>query len=343
MLQDANAINLAVGQPDFKPPASLLKTLEKNIGKYTGYTSPHGLEELRSLIKKKLKLENKIKVENIVVTVGAAEAIFDSMLAHLNHTSEVILFSPYYYRYAEIPRFLGVKIKTISLKNGRPNLSELERKITKRTRMVLLNSPSNPTGIVFSENEIKHLIEIIDEHNLILLSDEVYEKYVYDNKKHISPGIYSDRVVVINSFSKTFGYPDLRLGYLAGSTELVAPILEVHVSNTTCSPYASQKAAAEALRGGYDFFDISSFDKRRRLIMERLDEVGIEYIYPEGAFYVYVFVNRNSMDLSNHLLREKLLVMPSQQFGDKDNAIRISYAADIESLEKGLKILTKNL
>jgi len=343
MLQDDNIINLAVGQPDFKPPASVLKAMKENIEKYTGYTPFQGLEELRNSIRNKLRSENKIKGEKVVVTAGAAEAIFDSMLAHLDRGSKVILFFPYYGRYAEVPHLLGVKIHTVSLKNGRPDLFEMERKITKRTRMVVVNSPSNPAGIVYSKGEIKQLVEIIDKHNLILLSDEVYEKYVYDGKKHISPGRYSDRVITINSFSKTYGFPGLRLGYVAGDSELVDPILKIHRSNTTCSPYASQMAAIEALKLDHDFFDLSSFDRKRRSVMQTLDDFGINYVYPEGAFYFYIYVDKDPVKLSNELLSKKLLVMPGSLFGDTKKAIRISYAVNVKTLERGLEILIKHI
>ena len=155
--------------------------------------------------------------------------------------------------------------------------------------------------------------------------------------------LHGPHVVTINSFSKTYRFPGLRLGYLAGVAEIVYPILDVHMSNTTCSPYASQKAAAVALRRGYEFFDITSFDKRRKLVIKKLDEIGIEYIYPEGAFYVYIYTGKHSLELANELLHKKLLVIPSQLFDDGDNAIRISYATDKKALVKGLELLIKNL
>lgn len=344
MLQKPEVINLAVGQPDFKPPSYILNVIKENIEEYTGYTDIKGLPELRDLIKRKLRKENKVNAEEVIVTNGAVEALFDSMLAYLDRNSEVILFSPHYGKYLTAPRLIGARVKTVSLEDKRPNIEKLESKITRKTKLVVVNSPCNPTGTVHSREEIKQLVEIVERHNLILLSDEIYEKYVYDDgRKHVSLGKYSDRVITVNSFSKTYGFPGLRLGYLAGTAELVAPILDVHMSNTTCSPYASQKAAAVALRGGYNFFDIASFDKRRKLVMKKLDEIGIEYIYPEGAFYVYIYINRNSLELADELLHKKLLVMPSQLFGDGNDAIRISYATDKETLENGLELLIKNL
>lgn len=334
-------INLAVGQPDFKPPDIMVRTLKDNIENNVGYTHSQGLSELRISIKDKLKTENNVKAEKVVVTQGAVEAIFDSMLAHLRSDSNVILFSPYYGKYETVPNLIGSRIKKIPLENNRPDIRNLESKITKKTKMIILNSPSNPTGLVYTKDEIQRITEIVDDHNLILLSDEVYETYVYEKKEHISPGMYSDRVITVMSFSKTYGFPGLRLGFLAGAAELVDPVLDVHLSNTTCSSFASQKAAVAALK--QDSFDLGPFKKRRKYMMQVLDDFGVEYIYPEGAFYFYVSVKDDAMKLANKLVEKKLLIMPSCIFGDTNNAIRISYAKDLKTLEKGLDILMRNI
>jgi len=342
--QNVDSINLAIGQPNFKPPECVLNELKKNIGSYTKYTDVEGLPELRALIQKKLIIENKIKAEKIIVTNGAVEAIFDTMLTYLNRDSEIILFSPYYGKYKTVPKLFGSKIKKISLNNNnRPDFETLKQSITKKTRMIIVNSPCNPTGVVFSRDEVKRLIEIVEKHDLILLSDEVYEKYVYDRKEHVSPGQYSDNVITINSFSKTYSLPGLRLGYLAGTSNLVDPILDIHMSNTTCSSYASQMAAIRALKLKKNCFDLSSFDRRRKLSMNILNDNEIEYIYPEGAFYLYIYVHQDSVSLAQRLLNNKLLVMPSKLFGDVHNAVRISYATDKETLEKGLELLINNI
>lgn len=337
-LQKKNIINLGVGQPDFKPPKHILNAFRKSISEYTGYTPIDGLPELKKLIIKKLRRENNIKAEDVVVTSGAVEAVFDSILGHLKHDNEIILFLPYYGKYATIPNIIGADVKTVALKNNRPNIAELEKKITKKTKMIVLNSPGNPTGIVFSKDEIKQLTEIVDKNDLILLSDEVYEKFVYDGKKHISAGSFSDRVITINSFSKTYGFPGLRLGYLAGSAELVEPARFIHTSNTTCCPYSSQKAAISALKGKCPV-DLKLFDKRRKLIIKHLNNIGADYIYPEGAFYVYIYTKKDSKVLSNKLIDKGILTMPNHLFGDDKNAIRISYAVEFKKLEKALNIL----
>jgi aspartate aminotransferase len=339
-INDPNFINLAIGQPDFKPSKEMVNALKENIGINTGYTDIDGLPELRALIKKKLQYDNKIKTEKIIVTNGAIEAIFDSMLTHIKTDSEIILFSPYYIKYTTAPNIVKAKIKTISMKNKRPDLESLEHNINKKTKMIVVNSPCNPTGIVFTGDEIKHLIEIVEKYDLILLSDEVYEKFLYDAKKHISPGRYSNRVITINSFSKTYGFPGLRLGYLAGSLELINPIMNTHMSNTTCSPYMSQMAAIAAIKSNHNPFDLSTFDKRRKLVMKNFNEIGIDYIYPEGSFYIYFYVNKDSIRLAGEMMDNNLLLMPSKLFGDKNNAFRLSYAVDDMILKKGLEILT---
>lgn len=338
-IKNPNSINLAIGQPDFKPPQVMLNVLKENIDTNTGYTDIKGLPELRELIKKKLQKENKIKTEKVIITNGAIEAIFDSMLTHLKSDSEIILFSPYYGKYTTVPNILGTNIKTISMKNNRPDLEILEHNVSKKTKMIVLNSPCNPTGIVFTKDEIKHLVEIVDRHDLILLSDEVYEKYIYDGKKHISPGKYSDRVITINSFSKTYGFPGLRLGYLAGISKLIDPIINTHMSNTTCSSHMFQKAAIATMKSNKNSFDLSVFDTRRKQIMKLLDQNNISYIYPEGTFYMYIHINEDSVKLSNKILDKNLLVMPSKIFGDNKNALRISYAVNDGILKKGMEIL----
>jgi len=338
-IKDKNKINFAIGQPDFKPPKEMLKAIKDNIEINTGYIDPEGLPELRELIKNKLRKENKIKTEKIIVTNGAIEAIFDSMLSHLKKDSEVILFSPYYCKYSTAPKIIGAKIKKIQMKNKRPNISSLEKIINKKTRMIVLNNPCNPTGIVFSRDEINYLVELVEKNNLIMIADEVYEKYIYDRKKHISPGRFSDKIITINSFSKSFGFPGLRLGYLAGSSDLINPIINVHMSNTTCSPYMFQKAAIAALKYKKYPFDLSKYDKRRKKIIKILNENNIDYIYPEGAFYFYLYTKKDSIKLSKKLLDNNVLVMHNKIFGDNKNAIRISYAVNDDKLKLGLKVL----
>jgi len=343
MKENPNSIDLAIGQPNILPSSNLIKELKKHVDKYTNYTDAQGIPELREEIKKKLLNENKINAEKVIITHGAAEAIFDTILAHLSKNSEVVVFSPHYRKYITIPELVGAKVKTVPLnKRNRPDLEKLEDCITKKTKMIIVNSPNNPTGVVYSKDEIKQILEIADKFDLIILSDEVYEKYIYEKNRHISPGKFSDNVITINSFSKSYGLPGLRLGYLAGSSKLVDLILKVHLSNTTCLSYASQKAAIVALKDKSETLDFNSFDKKRKIAMKILSENNIDFIHPQGSFYLYIFVNQDSLKLSQKLMKNNLLVMPSIVFGTS-NAIRISYATDIKLLTKGLEILIKNL
>ena len=336
---DKTSINLAVGQPDFKPPQHIIKAFKDNIEVNTGYTPIQGIPVLRQEIQKKLRRENNINAEEIIVTTGAIESIFDIMLTYLKPKDEIMLFTPSYNKYRSIAEILGSTIKNISLKNNRPDIFNLKQSITKKTKMIIINSPNNPTGIVFSSEEIKHIVDLAEKNNIICISDEVYEKYVYDQAQHISPASISNTVITVNSFSKSFGFPGLRMGYLAGSSDLINPILKTHMSNTTCSLFAAQMAAVTALQLKTPIFNIEVFDMRRKYVINKLNEMGLSYIYPEGAFYVYIYIDKNSLDFAYLLLKNNVLCMPSQLYGDHQNALRISYAVDIDLLKKGLTIL----
>jgi len=335
-------VNLGIGQPEFSPPDCMIKALHESIGKNTGYTPVQGIPELREQIKKKLRSENKVKAESVLVTAGAVEALFNSMLAFLKTRDEVILFSPHYSKYNTVPELLGARVKRIGLRNKRPDLEQLEKSVSEKTKIIVLNSPCNPTGMVFSREEIKKLVEIAEKNNSILLSDEVYEKFVYDGKKHTSPGEFSENVITINSFSKSFGFPGLRLGYLAGRNELVMKARDIHLSNVTCVPEFSQSAALAALKCG-NSFKLASFEERRNIVLELLNSAGAEFIHPEGTFYIYVFTKGNAERITEELMKEKILVMPNTVFAGERNALRISYAIPEEKLENSIKLVLEKL
>lgn len=337
-----DSVNLAIGEPDFGPPPALLEAWKEHVEVNAGYTPISGLPLLRQRIKDKLRVENHVRAEKVVVTAGSAEAIFDTMLAHVSPESEVILFSPCYRKYAVVADCIGARVRRIPLVAGRPPVAELEHYISEKTGMVVVNSPSNPTGAVYSREELKHLAEIVDAHEVVLLSDEAYEKYVYGGRTHHSPGKFSDRALTIQSFSKTYGFPGLRLGYVAGSQKLVEPVLDVHASNTTCCPYAAQQAAVKAMEGPCPV-DVSSFDERRRLVLQFLDRIEADYIYPEGAFYVYVYTPGDSLRISTRLMERGILVMPHVLFGGERDAIRISYAIRSDILERGIRQVMRYL
>jgi aspartate aminotransferase len=341
-MQDPSAINLAVGQPNFQPPQKIMDALHLSAEKQYGYTPTEGITELQQAIQQKLQRENKTSVEKVIVTTGAIEAIFDSLLAHLKRNDEIILFSPHYQKYCTVPNLFNVIIKHVPLtKEKRPDVSALENIITSKTKIIILNSPNNPTGIVYSSDEIKHIIEHVEKNNLLLISDEVYEKYVYDGKKHLSPGCFSKNVLTINSLSKTYGLPGLRLGYLAGTSELIDPVIPIHRSNTTCSPYSVQMAALTAFSDTFNIPDLHSFSLKRKRTMEILDENSITYIHPEGTFYLYIHVPKSSLKIAAQLLEKKVLVMPGEIYHDTHPFIRISYAVNSNKLEQGLQVIKR--
>jgi len=342
-LLNEKCVNFAVGQPDFKPAKEIIDAYKNNIETHTGYTPIQGLPILQKVIKQKLLKENKISVEEVLITTGAIESIFDIILTYLKPNDGLILFTPSYPKYRSIAERLNVHIKNIPLKKNIFDISLIEKSITKKTKMIILNSPHNPTGIVFSEDEIKQICEIAKKYKILLISDEVYEKYLYENAIHFSPARINNNVLTINSFSKTYGFPGLRIGYVAGPKTLIKPVITTHQSNTTCSFYAAQLAALAALQLEKPPFDINIFDQRRTYLIKQLEQMGLSFIYPKGAFYIYVYIEENALNFCYKLLKDNLLVMPSTFYEHENKAIRLSYAVNMECIEKGLSILHKHL
>jgi aspartate/methionine/tyrosine aminotransferase len=338
-MRDPQAINLAVGQPCFPPPPQIAEALKSSAGGYAGYTETEGLPELRKAIKAKLLRENRVRAKEALVTAGAVEACFDFALSRLSPGSEAITLSPHYGKYETPARIARAKLKKIPLKKWRPDLDALERAITKKTRLITINTPNNPTGLVYTEEELKRIAEAAERHGVPILADETYEKFAYGGRRHVSLARFTTLAATANSLSKTYGFPGLRLGYLAGAEELILPAREIHASNTTCLPEFTQKAALAALRSGFSP-PASEFESRAKLAASILGEAGIFHLPCEGAFYAYAYV-RDARALCASLLREKVLLMPSAMFGDEKQAVRICYAAPPEKLEAGLRALSR--
>ncbi|MBU2477346.1 pyridoxal phosphate-dependent aminotransferase [Candidatus Micrarchaeota archaeon] len=336
-------INMAVGEPNLKLPETVTESLAKNFSLSQNYSSPEGIPELRKLIQKKLKTENKIKAEKTVITNGAIEAIFDLLLAHLKQGSELLLFSPYYSKYNMVPLLNNCKVKKIPFQKNRPDFELLEKTISNKSKVILLNSPHNPTGTVFNKEEIKELVEITEKHSLILISDEVYEKFVYEGKKHISPARFSSDVIIVNSFSKTFSMPSLRLGFMTGPEDLINPALKIHLCNVSCTSSISQNIGIKLLKKCKNFPDLSELNNKRKFVIKTLQENNIDFIFPEGTFYIYIFTKKNSNNIFNKLKRNGVLIMPNKIFGNNKNAIRISYSIPQEELEKAIAVIIKTI
>ncbi|SHE63836.1 pyridoxal phosphate-dependent aminotransferase [Clostridium fallax] len=357
-------INFAAGEPDFFTPKNIQDAAIKAIreGK-TKYTATSGLSDLKKEIIKKLKYDNNIeyKEEQILVSTGAKQCLANIFLSILNDSDEVILLSPYWTSYPELIKIAGGKSVFLTgnhKNNYKINKLDLEKIITDKTKAIIINSPSNPTGVIYDKKELEEIAEVCKKYNLIIISDEIYEKLSYDRKKHISIASLSEdsykRTLVVNGFSKAYAMTGWRLGYVAGDREVISYMTKLQ-SHTTSNPNTiSQYAAIEALKGSQKELEnmVIEFESRRNLTVNILNNIKeVSYIKPEGAFYVMIDVSKlyntyiNNYYINNSdsfckffLEEENVAVIPGSAFG-ADNYIRISFATSRENITKGLEKL----
>jgi aspartate aminotransferase len=316
-----NSINLALGEPDFDTPPHIREAVKEALDEgFTHYTGNMGIIELREALSHKLKNENHIETspESIIVTTGASGALYSSTNALIEEGDEVIIPDPGFVAYDACVKISGGKSVPAHLKDEndfRLLPEDLLELVTPRTKAIIMNSPGNPTGGVLEKDDIKGLADIADDHNIILISDEIYEKIIY-GKKHYSPARYSDNVITINGFSKTYAMTGFRIGYLAAPPELVEDILKVHQYTVTCATSLSQKAALAALQGPQDEVRemVSEFKRRRNMVVERLRDMGIKCNLPHGAFYVFPSIE-NPEKLVEKALEKDVVLVPGNSFG----------------------------
>ena len=347
--QGADIISLASGEPDFDTPKLICDVAIENIRKgNTHYAPGKGLPKLVKEIKNKLEKENNIIVseDDIIVTYGAKMAIYLSVRSCVSKGDEVIILSPTYVSYAEVVRASGgipVSLMLDDSDNYKLTYEKLKAHTTDKTRMLIVCSPNNPTGKILDLDEIKAIERFANENNVIVLSDEVYEKIVFGDKKPISPASIpglKDKTITVNGFSKTYAMTGWRLGYLAAPSNLVAIINKLHIhTHTGTSPFI-QEAATVAFLCGKEVEEMrQQYELRREKFLGKLNTIPhLKVIIPEGAFYAWVrfdFPGMDSMQFARWLLNEAhVLGIPGRAYGDEcDNFIRFSFASSLESLE----------
>ena len=341
-----NSINLALGEPDFDTPPHIRQAVKDALDDgFTHYTGNMGIIELREAISQKLNTENHIKTspESIIVTVGATGALYSSTNALIEEGDEVIIPDPGFVAYDACVKLSGGKSVRAHLKDEndfRMLPEEILEQVTPRTKAIIMNSPGNPTGGVLEKEDIKGLADIADDHDLTLISDEIYEKIIY-GKKHYSPAQYSENVITINGFSKTYAMTGFRVGYLAAPPKLTEDILKIHQYSVTCTTSLCQKAALAALQGPQDSVKemVREFERRRDLVVGRLQGMGIKCNQPQGAFYVLPEID-NPENLVEEALKKDVVLVPGTSFGKfGEGHFRISYAASYEDLELAMDVL----
>ncbi|PKK39311.1 Aspartate aminotransferase [Clostridiaceae bacterium JG1575] len=357
-----DVVGFGAGEPDFNTPQHIMDAActAMKEGK-TKYTPASGILPLKEAIARKLKQDNALTYDasQIIVSTGAKQCLANAFLALLNEGDEVLMAAPYWVSYPELVTLAGGRSLFI---HGDPTnqykltAALIEEHITPKSKVLVLNSPNNPTGTIYSREELMAIAEVCKKHDLFILSDEMYEKLIYGSARHVSIASLSEdaysRTLTINGVSKAYAMTGWRIGYAAGPAPLIKMMGSVQ-SHTTSNPCSiSQYAALEAIQGPQDSVDsmIQEFSARRDLLVSEIEALdGIECIRPEGAFYVMMDIRSvlgktyrgrpiaNAMDFSDELLSDKLVaVVPGEGFGI-EGFVRLSYATSRANIEKGMK------
>lgn len=356
-----NVVHLEQGEPDFTTPEHIIEAAVEAARKgFTHYTEMDGTLELRRAIAEKLEKDNGIDADpqtEITVTSGSQEAMFIAAMGFLNRGDEALILDPYYPAYYEDTLIAEAQPITVPLderKNYKIEPETIENKITKKTKMIWLCNPSNPTGHIFSKQELETIADTAKKHNLIVFSDEIYEKIIYDGTKHVSIGSMpdmEDRTITVNGFSKAYAMTGWRIGYIAAGKELSNTLRKLHYYATLCPNAISQKAAVAALTGSQDCVKemVAEFDRRRKYVLSQLDKIEkLPYTKPKGAFYV--FPNFSSFEESDEVVASRLLkeagvaTAPGSGFSTAgEGHLRISYSASYEQVREGMERIRKFL
>jgi aminotransferase len=349
-----DCVDLCVGEPDFSPPRHVLDATSQaaTTGK-THYEPTNGMPGLLEALATKASRDYGLNYDpgsEVIVTAGGAEAIFASLFGLVNPGDEVLIPDPGFVLYDPCVRLAGGVPVCVPLTAERGfglSADDVMSLITDRSRVIVVNSPSNPTGSVHTYDELASLAKVAVERDLLVISDEVYEKIIYDGVKHYClaafPGM-RDRTLVVNSFSKTYAMTGLRVGYVYGPKDLISALWLVHQYVVTCVNSLAKYAVLAALRGPQDFVTdmVREFDKRRRLVHKRLNSIeGFRCMLPRGAFYAFAGVQAfglSSERFSEFLVEKaRVVTVPGSAFGSRgEGYVRISYAAAYEQLEIAL-------
>jgi aspartate aminotransferase len=360
-------ISFGAGEPDFKTPEHIRKAAIGIIEKgTTGYTASSGLPELKQAICNKLKKDNDLEYtpENIVVSNGAKHSLFNTLQVICNPGDEVIVPVPYWVSYPEMVKMADatpVLVETTEESGFKYDTKKLLEAITDKTKAIILNSPSNPTGTVYEESELKEIANIAVKHNIFIISDEIYEKLLYDGK-HISIASLGNEIkkltIVINGMSKAYAMTGWRIGYLAADKEIAKIITNIQSHATSNPNTIAQYASIEALQGDQEPIKemVKAFDERRKYMVEKINSINnLSCQMPKGAFYVMMNISKyigktlngttinNSMDFAEYLLNTaKVAVIPGIGFGT-DNYVRLSYATSLDNIKEGLQRIEDSL
>jgi aspartate aminotransferase len=357
-----DVVNFSAGEPDFDTPehikAAAVEALRKGM---TKYTDVKGIEPLRAAIVHKYEREHGLsyRKEDVLVSCGAKHSVYNVLQAIVNPGDEILIPAPYWVSYSDMALLAGGVPKLIPTNETtgfRITAEQLEAALTAKTRVFVLNSPCNPTGASYDKDELLAIARVLEKHNCLIISDDIYEKIVYDNfRVHnlvaLSPGV-RDRTIIVNGVSKTYAMTGWRIGYAIGPADIISAAAKIQSQSTSNPTSIAQAAALEAISGPQIEVDrmVLEFKQRRDVIVDKLNALpGIHCLKPQGAFYVFPNVSSllgrtadgkklaSPCDFADYLLEEaKVAVVPGEDFGSKEH-IRFSYATALEDIEKGCK------
>lgn len=363
-----DVISFGVGEPDFDTPEHIRKEAVRAMEDgFTRYTAAGGIPELKDAIIEKFKQDNGLNYERdaVMVSCGGKHCLYNIAQAILNPGDEVIIPAPYWVSYPPIAILAGAKpviVNTEEANDFKLSPEALEQAITPRTKILVLNSPSNPTGGVYTQSELEALAEIVARHPMFVVSDEIYEKLIFDDRSFFSiaqvSGALQSKTFVVNGLSKTYAMTGWRIGYVAGPREVIAGMTKIQSQSTSNPNSIAQRAGIAALNGPQDSVEEmkQAFDERRKYIVSRLNSMeGVHCNTPAGAFYAFAdFSHYYNMDyngqvvqgsaaLCEYLLTEaRVALVPGIAFG-ADDFIRFSYATGLETIKKGIDRISGSL
>ncbi len=364
--QGIDVVDFGVGEPDFDTPENVKQAGIKAIQSgFTKYTPAGGTDELKEAVIDKFYKDNGLQYEKkqILISCGAKHSLYNIAEALFDPGDEIIIPSPYWVSYPDqalLNDAAPVIVETTEEEGFKLSPKKLENAITKKTKALILNSPSNPTGLAYDRKTLEEIAALAVKHNIYVISDEIYEKLIYDGFTHTSIASLGSAIknltVVVNGVSKSHAMTGWRIGYAAGPKEVITAMANIQSQSTSNPTSISQKAAVEALCGPQDFIRTMNveFDKRRKYMVDRLNKMtGISCLMPVGAFYAFPNISklfgktisgktiRNSSDVSAYLLEEAKVALVSGDAFGADSYIRLSYATSLENIRKGLDRIEK--
>ncbi|MED1864328.1 aminotransferase [Fictibacillus nanhaiensis] len=354
-----NVISLGVGEPDFVTPWNVIEASYHSLEQgYTAYTANAGLFELRKEISRYMKRRFGVTYsaeDEMVVTVGASQAIDIALRAVVNPGEEVIVVEPSFVSYAPTVTLAGgvpVPVNTYSEDDFKLQPEQIEAAITDKTKVIMLCSPNNPTGTVLSKSDLERIAEVVEKHDLLVISDEIYAELTYDEPYTSFPAIRNmrDRTILISGFSKAFAMTGWRLGFACGPKAILQAMLKIHQYTMMCAPTMAQHAALEALVNGQrDVVKMKeSYRQRRSLVIHALEEMGLSCHVPGGAFYVFPSIEKTGLSSEEFaeqlLMKEQVAVVPGSVFGESgEGHVRCSYATSVQKLEEAMRRIERFL